>query len=174
VRIPLLAPRLRALVDFCHNFVGVREEGGDNKGFWVSQFQEAVDGKASQEAWCLCFIMYCLKQVAKVYGDHALFKTEHVLTMWNRSPIECRMREPMEGAIMIWQYYDNAGKPTARGHAGVVKEVVSKELVTTIEGNTSNTDKEIVREGDVVAIKTRSVKGSPKMRVVGWLVPWIV
>lgn len=143
-------------------WVGVREKGGDNKGKEVELFQKAVDGKAQGESWCLGFVQFC---VLKVLRETTLYKTEHCLTLWNKTPKEYRLEAPIPGAIMVWQH---AG--TSSGHVGIVTRVAG-DNINTIEGNTGD-GAGVVREGDGVYERTRSKKGTTSMQVLGWIKPY--
>lgn len=153
-------------------FVGVSEEGGDNKGKQVEEFQKAVDGKASGESWCMGFAMFVLLAVAKAFNlKMRLFKSESCTEVWNKSPKECRVLidnlEP--GDLLIWQYYGADGKPTWKGHTGFFKQWARDGRLETIEGNTGPAVGEIEREGDGVYIKIRTKTGTAKMNLLGGL-----
>lgn len=159
-----MSNKVQELIDIANTFVGTKEEGGDNRGPVVEQFQKIVDGVASQESWCMCFTQYCVKQIEKKYAVRSkLFKSEHCLTVWNKSPKEMRLVEPEPGCLIIWNFVG-----TNNGHCGIVRKV-GKDKVETIEGNTSGPSSEVVREGDEVAIKSRSKIGSKTMKVIGYL-----
>lgn len=155
------------------------KETGPNKGPEVERFQKAVDGKASCESWCAAFVMYCIFETEKQYKSRFnvdlktwLYKTEHVLTMWNLSPKECRLTAPIPGSLIIWQHLDAAGNQTAKGHVGIVSRVIDKTFAETIEGNTSN-DAVVQDDGDGVYLLKRNYKQvTGTKRVVGFLLPW--
>lgn len=150
-------------------WVGVREKGGSNKGPEVEMFQKAVDGRASGEPWCMAFVQFVVKQVAKAHGlmDH-LYDTEHCLTAFNGSPVSSRipLSQVKPGDIVIWRH----GSSTS-GHTGFIEAVnrdTYGEIVSlrTIEGNTSDAS---MREGDGVYRRLRSPFNEGTMRVVGFL-----
>jgi hypothetical protein len=59
------------------------------------------------------------------------------------------------------------------GHTGIVIDVkLSDSTITTIEGNTGSSGTEVVREGDGVYKKVRSMHGTAKMQVKGYICPW--
>lgn len=155
------------------------KETGPNKGPEVERFQKAVDGKASGESWCCAYVWYCILEVQKQnklrFGtdlSSCLYKTEHVLTMWNLSPKECRITAPIPGALIIWQHLDSLGQQTAKGHVGIINRVIDKTFVETIEGNTSN-DAVVQDDGDGVYLLKRNYKQvTGTKRVVGFLLPW--
>ncbi len=157
-------------------FVGVREEGGPNKGVWVEIFQKAADGKAQGEPWCMSFVQYCVKQAAKQLGilppkpfsDSA--DTEHCMTAWNKTPAQARYKEPKPGLIVIWKKGS-----TQSGHTGIVVAAdLAVGLMLTIEGNTGPDSSEVKREGDGVYLKTRAIKGTGDMVVVGFIDPFYI
>lgn len=161
---------IHTLLSFAQSFIGVTERGGDNRGPEVEKFQKAVDGKASREAWCMCFVQYCLEEVEKkLQKNHGVFPSEHCLTVWNGTHPSMKHSSPQPGDIVIWQYFKN-GKATASGHTGIVLSVNDTKMVT-VEGNTGP-GLEVVREGDGVYKKVRSIKGSAKMKVVGFIRPF--
>lgn len=152
------------LIDLASSFEGTKEEGADNSGPMIENFQKAIDGLATKESWCMCFAQFCIKQIEKKYAVKSkIFKSEHCLTVWNKSPKELRLAEPEPGCLVIWQFGNGSS-----GHCGIVRKVL-KDKIETVEGNTSGNSKEIVREGDEVAIKSRSKTGSKTMKVIGFL-----
>jgi|GEM_PF-1912335 len=165
--------KMKALVAEASHWVGVREKGS-NRGPEVEAFQKAVDGRAVGEPWCLAFVFYCIEAVDKaVDGPETwLFKTEHVMTCWNRTLMPARIQalDVRSGDLIIWQHFKN-GKPTAMGHAGIVARVLSPGKFETIEGNTSD-GRSVVREGDGVHRRVRGINDSGTMRVKGFLRPW--
>lgn len=160
---------LEATVAKASEYIGTVEVGGDNSGPLVEMFQKAVDGKAQKESWCMSFVQHVIKSVSEPYSY--LHPTEHCMTAWNKTPAGCRIKSPVPGCIVIWQYYDKLGKPTAAGHCGIVTKVHSDGF-ESIEGNTG-AGQEVVREGDGVYRKRRFFAGTKKMKIVGYLNPWI-
>lgn len=164
---------------------GVTEVGGDNKGELVSLFQKAVDGKAKGEAWCMAWVMFCALEVDSIYEKclaeplmdssipMMLFKAEHCLTVWNRSPPEAKIFNPAPGDIIIWQFYKN-GLASASGHVGIVKKIIDADKLITIEGNTSSLVPGIDRDGNGIYEKIRRYKTNSKdtMQVKGFLRLW--
>lgn len=159
---------LEATVSKATEYIGTIESGGDNSGPLVELFQKAVDGKAQKESWCLSFVQYVLKSVS---ASSKLYPTEHCMTAWNKTPVACRLLSPVPGCVVIWQYYDKRGKPTAAGHCGIVTRV-HPDGFDSIEGNTGP-GTEVVREGDGVYPKRRFFAGTKKMKIVGYINPWI-
>lgn len=161
----------KKLIEIASKFIGVKEEGGDNKGKWVETFQKTVDGKAQGEAWCAGFTQYCVAEVAKLLKiKPTLFKSEHCLTIWNNTPKEKRLKKPVEGCIVVWGMWVN-GKQTASGHMGMVVAPKGTDAFISIEGNTSD-GVAVNRNGDGVYKRTRLINSKGQMRVVGFIDPW--
>ena len=161
------------LIEIAKTYVGTKEEGGDNKGPQVEEFQRAI-GKAEGEPWCVSFIQYCVKKVDAEMGgeENKLPQTEHVMTLW-RDGANLRIEKPEAGCVMLWEHYKD-GKRTGLGHAGVVTKV-SKDgkTVDTVEGNTSD-GSGIDRNGDGCYARQRpTVSGANStMKVLGWMRIW--
>lgn len=164
----------RMLVFEAQRWVGLKEVGGNNRGQVVEMFQKAVDGKASGEAWCLAFVQFCIQMVDKEYdfvrqmkaSKAAVFGTEHCLTLWNKSGEGQKKKSPEVGTIVLWRHGD-----TTNGHAGIVTELLQNGEFKTVEGNTGD-GKGVVREGDGVFERVRSVNGAGSMKVLGFIHPW--
>lgn len=157
-------------------WAGMKEQGGNNKGQVVQMFQEAVDGRATNESWCMGKVqsdcMWALRYFETAhphisgYMKLALYPSEHCLTVWNKTDKICRTTTPYPGCIVIWQHGN-----TANGHTGIVKSINGDKMVV-IEGNTGD-GVGVVRDGDGVYVRNRSVTGDGNMRVVGFLEPFV-
>lgn len=172
--------KMRLLVWSARLWVGMTEVGGNNRGQVVERFQRAVDGKASGEPWCAAFALFCVDMVdglAAIIGGgepSALYRSEHVQTIWLRSPETLRLPRPQPGCMMLWQHW-KGGQPTQAGHIAVVAEVVDEHTVRTLEGNTGapmGLGQGVEREGDGVYERVRSIRGTGPMRVKGFLRAW--
>lgn len=157
----------KALLDTAKSFLGVHEEGGNNHGAMVEEFQRAVDGKAAGEPWCMCFVQYCIREAERLSIVHSrIYRSESCLDVWEKSPANMRLTKPEPGAIAIW---NRVG--TRQGHTGIVVAIRSPEVYITIEGNTTN-GQEIEREGAGVWLKYRSVRATRLFRPMGWIRPF--
>lgn len=153
------------LIEEVSKYVGFQEKG-DNRGPEVEMFQRFVDGKASGEPWCCCMMQYGVGQVERREKIRTrLFKTEHVMTMWNKTPVELRVAQPRPGCIAVWNYVG-----TSNGHCGLITKVYP-DRIETIEGNTSDS-KKVEREGDGVFKKERLLNPKGKMKIVGFIDPF--
>ncbi|MDZ4810776.1 MAG: CHAP domain-containing protein [Bacteroidota bacterium] len=173
--------KAQIFVEAALKFVGVTENGGDNRGPEVEMFQKAVDGKAAQEAWCLGFSQYCVREADKKYSElfegttpkNILFQTEHVLTLWNKTPKENRIEKPHVGCLILWNYYKD-GKQTTLGHVGIVSKIIDDTFCQSVEGNTSPSNS-VQRNGDGVYLKTRAYSSTASnMRILGFISCWDV
>jgi hypothetical protein len=176
------------LVALAHLFIGVKEDS-ENDGPLIRLFQMAVDGRTTKEPWCVGFVQYLCGQVdheeddfvaasngvaKRSFPPSVLYKTEGAVPLWESTPRLARIDRPIPGSIVLWRHFSAQGYPTAAGHAGIVANVISKDVVETIEGNTSpQASHEIVRDGDVVALKRRTLDADVgRMRLIGLLNPW--
>lgn len=147
------------LIDTAKKFVGVREE---TDILVINEFRKAVTGRAYNQPWCMSFVQYCIGLTEKKTKKKTkVFKSEGVLLVWEKTPVELRLEEPEPGCLMLWNFTG-----TRMGHVGIVVEV--KDTVVTIEGNTTG-GPGIKRMGDGVYQKNRLKSGSAKMKVLGYL-----
>jgi len=150
--------------------VGIREQGGNNRGPMVELLQKTIGG-ANKEAWCMAAVQTWLAYVEeKIKLYSRLYASEHCLTTWAKSSEECRVKYfPLPGAIIIWRHGD-----TTNGHTGIFLEADGDQMLT-IEGNTGkglDSAGEVVREGDGIYLNRRSMKKNGDMKVVGFLKPF--
>jgi len=161
----------RVLLTEARRWVGFREVGGNNLGQLVSHFQSTI-GSAVGEPWCMSFVQSCCYWTDQYVGgrSHILFPSELCMDVWLRTPKIQRMDVPFEGAIVIWNY-----KGTKQGHTGIVMSYNARDQkIMTIEGNTGDSERRVIREGDGVFIKQRSTQrsGASSLQILGYLNPW--
>lgn len=169
----------RLLIHEAKRWVGITEQGGNNHGQLVELFQRAVGGLANGESWCMAFAQYCVQQVdASVV--HALlldgkgsakksplFKSEHCLTVWNKSQ-DLKIDVPVPGSLCIWQHGQ-----TASGHVGIVVDVSPDGSIMSVEGNTQgDLSPEALAQGDGVWLKRRPLDAIGSLRLKGFLRVW--
>lgn len=146
--------------------IGIQEKGGNNSGPDVEAIQETV-GSAENEAWCMATIQTAIAFVEVVTGSGSRFPvTEHCLTAFYNSLI--KYMNPKRGYVCIWQH--GSGQS---GHTGAVCEIIGPNEFNCIEGNTGP-GSGVVREGDGVYKKLRSLQGAGDMHVKGFLEPFPV
>jgi len=171
--------KLKMLVEIALGEVGVHEEGGDNRGAKVEKYQSVI-GKAQGEPWCTSFIQWCLREADARFktiskdpaSDHLLARTESSQELVDKSPAICQILKPEPGCIVVWtKFIDN--KPTRLGHAGIVKEIIDRDFMLVVEGNTSSSSSALIRNGDCVALKKRRIKSNTgELRTRAYLLPW--
>ena len=156
-----------ALIEEAKKWIGVKEATNHNDGKEVEMFQKAVDGKAQGESWCMAFVQFCLQRVETSQQTRTnMYSSEHCLTVWNKTGTGMHRTAPEPGFVVIWRH-----GATTQGHTGIVTEVLANGEFTTIEGNTGN-GKGVIRDGDGVYNRTRSVTGAGEMKVVGFIDPF--
>jgi hypothetical protein len=157
------------LIQVALEYEGVSEIGGDNEGQQIEEFQRAVNGVASKEPWCMCFVQFCILKAVKLSGRLSrIYKSESVIETWMKSPRLMRRTEPEPGFIVMWQV---GTKPI--GHCGIVLSTLKEDQTfQTIEGNTG-VGPQIERNGDGVYEKNRNryPKGG-SMSLLGFLDPF--
>ncbi len=126
--------------------IGVREQGGANRGEQVEQYLAAV-GFAPGYAWCAAFVSWCYQQVDVQHPQSAWVpsysKKQNLI--YQRGQFIKKL--PRAGDVfMIW--FDRLNRPA---HIGFVDEWKG-HWVTTVEGNTNDDGS---REGDGVYRKRR-------------------
>ena len=167
------AHKIAFLIEEARRWVGV-EEQGNNSGQLIQIWQKAIDAKAVQEPWCMCFVQSQIKTIDnlfyKVFGItnfSKVYQSEHCFTVWQKSPQEIKSKIPVPGAIAVWKQKDSTS-----GHTGIVVSVnLAQKTFKTIEGNTSPGGG-IVREGQGVYEKTRTMDGQGNLELLGFLTPW--
>lgn len=164
------------LIQEARRWVGIAEQGGNNKGQLVELFQRTAGGLANGEPWCMDFVQYCIQEVdasvvhALVLGcpdkKSQLFKSEHCLTVWNKSQA-LKIDAPKPGCLCIWQ-----NGQTASGHVGIIVDVNADGSIMTVEGNTSSGDAGNQHEGDGVWQKRRCLGANASLKLKGFLRVW--
>jgi len=161
------------------SWVGTMEVGGDNRGLAVERFQRAVDGKANGEPWCLAFLWHCILETERKHGKKLgillppsiLFKTEHCLTMWNKSPKEMRIEKPEPGCIVVFQAW-RGEVPTPFGHVEAIISVRQADKSFTSVGGNTSAGPGVNRNGGGVHLRQRSMNPAGSMRIKGYLRVW--
>lgn len=152
--------------------VGIREQGGNNRGPLVQEIQKTADGKAQGEAWCMAFVQTMLAYVERKLGVKSpIANGEHCMTVWNQTPKAQRVKMiPLPGAIIIWKK-----GTTQNGHTGLVMEFAGKTF-EAVEGNTEQgiVGGTVERDGGGVYRTQRNATGTGTMKVVGYLKPFAV
>lgn len=145
-----------AYVDTALRYIGIPEQGGNNRGFWVEQMQKTVKiSKGSN--WCAAFVRWVLDKsgtyfpvrsgVAKKYIMDDAIDALEVFAGYVKVP---------PGALTIWGI-----KGDWRGHIGINYNW-SGISGYVIEGNTSGGNS---NDGDRVAMKHRKIQPYNHFRI---------
>lgn len=146
----------RMLLSVARRYVGESEEPrGSNRGPFVDRCHRAC--KLSPEAahpWCASFVALCGLEASQSLGvKWPLPIRAGAQNLYRDSPIENRQKRAAPGDIGCMKFTGG------RGHCFIV-EVVNGDLMTTIDGNSSEDGS---REGYMVARLERRRVSDPKM-----------
>jgi hypothetical protein len=156
-------------------WVGVTEQGEDNKGQLVEMFQRSVN-LAPEMPWCAAFVHFCIQAVEKqakaldMYSPSTrVERSGHVMTIWENTPLANRVSalDALPGDLVLWNV-----SGTQAGHIGIMLANNRNGTFKTVEGNTTDSAA-IEREGDCVAIKNRLAGGYGSTRVMGFIRVWL-
>ncbi len=153
---------LQKVIEIARTQIGELEEPlGSNRGPMVDEYLGSV-GLSGGYPWCMGFVYWCFDEAAKELGQvNPLVKTGGCLYQWDKtvqSKIAAKdaVNDPeliVPGAVFIISY------GSGLGHTGIV-ESVQGGYITTIEGNTNNTNS---REGiGVFRLSSRKINSVNK------------
>ena len=151
----ILEGQLRVL----HNEIGIQEERR-NRGQEIRKYQEATG--TINRPWCTSFLVYTYNKNAQAFGLGKILPelaASQKLYGWAKRK-GYLTRHPKIGDIVIFRKGN-----TNRGHAGAII-VVTKDSITTIEGNTTIETKKL---GGVYEKKHHRRKLHKGMRIVGYI-----
>jgi hypothetical protein len=152
------------LVKIAESKVGVKEEGGNNKGAEIILFQQATFLKPDAWPWCAAFICWCIREWLKDNDVKSyLHLTDETIKTWrprtasafdfqnwaktNRLKIFDEKLDAKAGDIVIFDF----------SHIGIVSaDQVGGDTIQTIEGNTNIKGERDSHSGDGVFRKTRN------------------
>lgn len=155
------------LVAIAEKQVGIREEGGNNNGIHIREYQQATWLRPDSWAWCAAFVDWCIREwlhdtevAARLSLDTAKQadewrpKTASAFDLMNwakkHNIYVCDEQQPaMTGDIVIYDF----------SHCGIVRydQLPSKDYIETIEGNTNGKGERDSVSGDGVWAKQRKV-----------------
>jgi hypothetical protein len=144
---------LNKVIEVANSQIGVLEQPlGSNSGPEVEKYLASV-GLPKGNPWCMAFVYYCFNEASKsLFIKNPLVKTGGCLHHWNSTTTKKITASQAKnnpslivpGSIFIMDH------GSGLGHTGIVTNVVGG-YVTTIEGNTNNTNS---REGIGVFLLT--------------------
>lgn len=167
--LPLLAiltpPQARhALALLAEREVGVREEGGNNCGAKIREYQRATWLAPDAWPWCAAFVDWCVMQWLKSPSVCELLKVAEPeqwrpktagawdLASWAKKHslrVAGSSSEARRGDICIFDF-------SGHGHVGIVAADSERGEVSTIDGNTNGRGERDSATGDGVWLKHRS------------------
>jgi peptidoglycan hydrolase-like protein with peptidoglycan-binding domain len=128
--IPIAKTLSGIALEICLSQLYVREKTGKNDGPEVELYLASV-GLGKGNPYCLAFQYWAEDTAAhKLTVSNPMYKTGHVLTLWNQTRKEYKFQNPEKGDLGIMDF--GGGK----GHIFRVKKVIGNK-VNTVEGNTS-------------------------------------
>ena len=143
--------------------IGVREDGGNNCGKRIREYQSATDLDPAAWSWCAAFVDWCIRE---------WLKDKEVITwlgLKNRTPDEWRPKTALAYGLTSWakqrpnttSIYNEKDRAVAGdivtfdfSHTGIVLEDCGDHIVT-IEGNTNGSGGRDSDSGDGVWRKIR-------------------
>lgn len=131
----------------------VHEEGGDNTGPRVMEYQAATSQHGTRWAWCDAFCDYCFAEAERPMTElrlAALVDTSFALAR----KANWVVATPARGDLVCFQWPHT---DAALDHIGFVVEPLPDGTIKTVEGNTSPMPGtgQAQGEGDGVYVKTR-------------------
>ena len=157
---------LKQLTDIAISQVGVHEEGGNNNGSKIREFQQATWLKPDSWAWCAAYVDWCLREWLHESEDacNALsIKTASEVDSW-------RCKDASAFGITKWAikkglYVTDEKEQALAGdivvfdfsHCGIIiaDQLPGKNYIETVEGNTNGKGLRDSLNGDGVWLKER-------------------
>lgn len=144
------------LVAIARGEIGVKEEGGNNRGKKIQEYQSATWLDGTGWPWCAAFVDWCIKTWKEQNPDLPAFQRPLTagafdLERWARKTgliIKDSGDAPEAGDIVI---YDFGG----HGHCGILDYSLTKGQFLTVE---ANTNKDGSHDGDGVWSKMRTTQ----------------
>jgi hypothetical protein len=121
--------------------VGVRENGGQNRGAEVELYIASAGGIPG-ESWCAAFIYWCFRRASNILMvANPCPRTMGAQKIFKLADQRFRRTSPTRGSIFVMDHGNDLG------HVGFVDTVYPNGTISTVEGNTN---REGSRNGDSV------------------------
>lgn len=158
------------MVQAATTLVGIREATGRNDGKMIRLLQETVGG-ASGESWCMSTIQSLIAYAEVKTGKKSpVIDSELCLTVWQKTPKSSRVKLlPMAGAIAIW---NDTGKTTGHTEMVISADGVTMQCIGGNTGGTTKPGQPVEANGNGVYYTVRSMKGTKKRALLGFLIPF--
>jgi hypothetical protein len=159
---------MNKIVETARKYIGQMEKP-NNSGFKDSEFEKKMKlvGFQKGQAWCNYFVelVYreALPELDKKINKLMSASTQLTWKNFGKSGLfEFEISNfPSEGDLVVWQSTKNSNQ----GHIGIVTTFDDKGF-KSIEGNTNDKGG---REGYIVAEKTRTLKDTKTLRLLGFI-----
>jgi hypothetical protein len=153
-----------------NSYVGVREKGGNNRGFTDRGLKKMMAdvGWKPGYAWCSFFVRAMLDEcgvTSTVTGwSPTAYNRKDVIFTDGRFYQNFKSNDVL---VMTLSYnkFKNTGRYKAIGHTGIV-DAIGKYSVRTIEGNTNDSGSRDSRSGDGVYVKIRPL--NKNLHITRW------
>lgn len=166
VKKPEAKSPLEKLVDIAKSQIGVKEEGGNNNGTKIREYQSATNLKPASWPWCAAMCCWAVREWIK--------DKENVswLGLNTMTPEQWRPKTAAAFGFISWaQSHPNTTKVLSKkakpqagdfvifdfSHIGIVVKVSSNGTIQTVEGNTSAAGGRDSESGDGVWLKNRNI-----------------
>lgn len=156
------------LVDVAGREVGIREEGGNNRGARVEVYQAATWLKPGDWPWCAAFCAWTVRAALIAQGvpparadvwrcrDASAFGW----LAWAQRAPGCVLlpatAAPSPGDLVVFDF--NGPSAAGGGHIGIVEYDTPGQAFVSIEGNTNDAGARDSTTGDGVLRKTRGTR----------------
>lgn len=152
-----------ALLTAARATLGVHEEGGNNRGPRIDEWNAAIPVPLGSP-WCASWV-YGMHEIASQACAtlNSCPRTAGALKLWHLAQESARRPLPAPGDVFVL----DTGDPGGFGHVGIVELVTPDgETIVTIEGNTNAAGS---REGNQVAKHTWRPGDGARGRPIGYL-----
>lgn len=131
--------------------------------------------------WGICFLQQCIKNADDIgralfpeWKDADLVFDDDMLKFWQNMDRRYRKLKPAPGDLVI-MHYVKQNKLLNSGQIGIIVGTERNLSVRTLEGGVISQfdDEPIASQKDGIRERLRSSKGTAKMRVLGYLSPWM-
>lgn len=138
----------------------VREEGGNNTGPRVRDYQASTSLTGTGWPWCAAFVNWCFAQAGRPLDE--LHRSASVGFLQSYASQEgWLVTDPQRGDIFA--YESAADSDSWPDHTGLVLQALPDGSLRTVEGNTSGSS---IAEGDGVYVKTRPASFAARCKYI--------
>ena len=176
----MLDKKRAMLLDEARKLKSLNDMMGSNNEYLVRAI--TAHHEYSKGNWGLSFIQHCVKNVdetgkslfGKDYKECNLKWTDNMLEFWQGLDKRNKKGRPVPGDLVIMHHVKNNQLVTS-GQLGIIVNVNRDLTVNTLEGGiVSHFEQEPITQQRIgIHERLRTSKGTARMRVLGYLSPWI-